>query len=92
LVTRKTLASQKLLRVDTQVIVTWNKFETLWRMLEDFPLQLSRVMRANGQQRAVLPFSEQPTPCRHTSLARCTLIVRCNRLSVNFQRTKVFSV
>jgi hypothetical protein len=29
LVTRKTLASQKLLRVDTQVIVTWNKFETL---------------------------------------------------------------
>jgi len=50
--TRQTLASQKLLGVDKQVIVTRYKFKTVWRMLEDFPLELLSDARERAAARS----------------------------------------
>ena len=40
LVTPQTLAGQECLEVEKQVIITWCKVGTVWRRLENFPLEL----------------------------------------------------
>jgi hypothetical protein len=40
MVTLQTITDQKFVEVEKDMIITWSKFGTIWRMLKNFPLKL----------------------------------------------------